>query len=421
LSYGVVLGFIALAVMVAQQRWIRQLRGELLAALRKAEHLDRELLAADRREQQNAQDRQFFMTFLREFPHLTRELHSGIKERQIPHVLLKVAQRAFEPQAALVLVRRRRADTDPDRAGRLVVAAISPKGGAVPLGSEVALGRGELGYAAEMQRLLSRHDLDGLAPGLRVRLRQDNLPGFDADLLAPVVFGGDTLGLIALSRPARAGEEAKAALRLVAEIGAKSLHDSVAFSQMKTSADLDGLTGVFNKKRTTQVLAEALFEAQRKLEPISVFLFDIDSFKAYNDTHGHLAGDGLLQGLARLVEENVRRDDVFGRFGGEEFLLILPRTAKSQALSVADKLRAAIAAHPFPFGHQQPLGALTVSGGVAEYPSDAHDSADLLRAADKALYAAKRQGRNCVLGADSGYLSGNEPEPGPEPDGMLPQ
>ena len=89
--------------------------------------------------------------------------------------------------------------------------------------------------------------------------------------------------------------------------------------------------------------------------------------------------------MARLVRENIRKDDIFGRFGGEEFLLILPGV---KAIAVAYKVRAAIAANDFPFAKRQPLGILSIGGGVAEYPEDALDGARLLQAADEALYLA---------------------------------
>jgi diguanylate cyclase (GGDEF)-like protein len=175
---------------------------------------------------------------------------------------------------------------------------------------------------------------------------------------------------------------------------------------MKIHADLDGLTGIFNKRQMTQSLGELVASAGGA--PLALFLFDIDHFKNYNDSNGHVAGDRLLQALTRRVQESIRKDDVFGRFGGDELLLILPDTPLSQALIVADKIRGAIAEDDFPFAGRQPLGVVSVSGGVAQYPVDAGDSLSLLRAADGALYAAKRLGRNRVLAASPAYLSGSE-------------
>jgi diguanylate cyclase (GGDEF)-like protein len=154
-----------------------------------------------------------------------------------------------------------------------------------------------------------------------------------------------------------------------------------------------------------RTLGERIYEAQQQIGKLSIFLFDIDNFKNYNDINGHVAGDHLLKELALLVRRNTRDDDVFGRFGGEEFLLILPDTNASDALEVADKIRALIASQDFPHAKRQPLGVVSVSGGVATYPNVASDSTGLLNAADEALYMAKKQGRNRVLPVQQTYLS----------------
>jgi diguanylate cyclase (GGDEF)-like protein len=141
---------------------------------------------------------------------------------------------------------------------------------------------------------------------------------------------------------------------------------------------------------------------------VSVFIFDLDNFKHYNDRNGHVAGDRLLQRLAKLVQENVRKDTIVGRYGGEEFLVILPGARRAQALAAAENVRAAIASHEFPFGFDQPLGFVSISGGVAECPIDGTDAATLVRAADDALYRAKREGRNRVLAHEPVYLGSDE-------------
>jgi diguanylate cyclase (GGDEF)-like protein len=228
----------------------------------------------------------------------------------------------------------------------------------------------------------------------------------EPELIAPLVFDQETLGVIVMSKPRRSGDP-KTALRLVTQTGAQVLHSAAQVSRMKTTAEMDGLTRVYNKKHLEQTLNELIYRAacaaydQRgaNMSPgqvLSVFLFDIDNFKNYNDTNGHLAGDKLLQELAGVVNEAVRKDDVFGRFGGEEFLLIMPHTDASQALSAAEKIRALLASHPFAFAERQPLTIISISGGVAEYPLHGLDAAGLLHAADEALYVAKRDGRNRV-------------------------
>ncbi|HET7291669.1 MAG TPA: GGDEF domain-containing protein [Vicinamibacteria bacterium] len=395
---GALLLLYAWRAFTAQEKDLVEMRRQVDSAARDCTVQRRE---ADRAQQ----DRQFLLHFLRDFPHVTRELHAGLREREVPSLLLRVVERTFEPRGVVVYVRRRAAEGSPERAGRLVAAAVAPETSPVGVGDEAALGAGEVGYAAEVQRVLSRHDFESVPATARMTLRAGRVPGFDPDFVAPMVCGEETLGAIAIVGSARTGEDARAVLRLVAEAGAKALRDAATYAQMRISADLDGLTGILNKREATRALSEQTLAAEGESEPLSVFLFDIDNFKHYNDANGHLAGDGLLRDLARLVKQHIRRDDVFGRFGGEEFLLVLPRTGQAQALAVADKVRAVIAAHPFPFAGAQPLGHLSVSGGVAEFPVDGQDSAALLRAADHALYEAKAKGRDRVLAVDRSFLS----------------
>jgi diguanylate cyclase (GGDEF)-like protein len=355
------------------------------------------------------QELRFLTEFVNDYPRLARELYSGVSERQVPAALLGIVQRSLDPQRVAVLVRRSEPRGDTAQSPRLVVAAAYPDGAAIDVGSDVPLDRGAIGFAAEAQRVIDREDLLKEAAG-RVELGAA-LPGLPSpDFIAPLVFDQDTLGMILVQHPRRSGD-AKTVLRLIAQSGAQVLHTATQVGRMKQTAEMDGLTRIHNKKHLEQVLNDLVYRAAcaaydrraagqpQPPPPVSVFLFDIDNFKHYNDTNGHLAGDELLRDLAALVMQSVRKDDAFGRFGGEEFLLVLPNTAAAQAMMVAEKVRALIAAHPFPFAARQPLGRLSVSGGVAEYPNDGIDAAGILHAADEALYEAKRSGRDRVFRA----------------------
>jgi diguanylate cyclase (GGDEF)-like protein len=356
------------------------------------------------------EDLRFLTQFLKDFPRLARDLYSGLTERQIPATLLNIVQRSLDPQHVAVLVRRSDAKNEKGRGPRLVVAAAYPDGAAVKVGSEVPLGTGEIGFAAEAQMVVSRSDLQAETAKSRIK-PGPGLGGMpEPELIAPLVFDQETLGVIVLTKPRKVGDP-KTALRLVTQTGAQVLHTAAQVSRMKTTAEMDGLTRIYNKKHLEQTLNELIYRAacaaydQRSAgqalpgQVLSVFLFDIDNFKNYNDTNGHLAGDKLLQELAGVVSECVRKDDVFGRFGGEEFLLIMPHTGAGQALQAAEKIRGLLASHPFAFAEKQPLRVISISGGVAEYPLHGLDAAGLLHAADEALYEAKRGGRNRVLPA----------------------
>jgi diguanylate cyclase (GGDEF)-like protein len=304
-----------------------------------------------------------------------------------------------------------------------VVASVSPEGGPVRVGAEVPADSGEVGLAAESQVVVDRVDLLDENMKSRIKAGPTPLAPLNLEMLAPLVFDQETLGIVGMSKPRKPSGDAKAALRLIAQTAAQALHNAAAYTQIKVTAEMDGLTRIFNKKHMEQSLSELIYRtacaaydrrdqgASGPGQTLSVFLFDLDHFKHYNDTNGHLAGDKLLQELARLVPDSIRKDDIFGRFGGEEFLLILPNTNLAQALAAANKIRAMVAARPFPFAEKQPLKAITISGGVAEYPYHGRDTQGLLHAADEALYEAKRQGRNRVAAAATAKAATTGPLP----------
>lgn len=400
------LGLIVTAGILVPQ--LLSLRSKLAEARRRSEQVDREMANLRRSQARLEEDQQFLVQFLKEFPHYARELYSGVKERDVPGVLLKVVTKSLRPEQVVILVRRGSAESDPGQGVRLVVAAVLPEGTAVRPGTEIAIEEGDLGFAAQTQISMNRQEL--VTETARAKIRQHSLPGFEPDLVAPMVYDQETLGLIALVRPSKTSGDAKAALRLIAQSGAQALHNAATLSQMKVTADMDGLTGIFNKRHLSQTLSDLIYKAACKaydasttgrLKPstLSILLFDLDHFKNYNDLNGHVAGDRLLQDLANLVQQSIRKDDVFGRFGGEEFLIIFPNTNCAQATNAAQKILATITVHDFPFRDRQPLHMISVSGGIAEYPYDGLDATSLLRAADQALYEAKRQGRNRILAA----------------------
>ena len=160
--------------------------------------------------------------------------------------------------------------------------------------------------------------------------------------------------------------------------------------ELQRLATTDTLTGVYNRRYFEDVTATAIERAKRYGEAASLLLIDIDHFKSINDVHGHLVGDQILIGLTARVGEHLRSTDVLARWGGEEFVILLPHTNVAQALPLADKLRALIAEAPFPVA-----GRVTASFGVAEYraPETIHA---WMKRVDEALYQAKASGRNRV-------------------------
>jgi diguanylate cyclase (GGDEF)-like protein len=157
---------------------------------------------------------------------------------------------------------------------------------------------------------------------------------------------------------------------------------------------VDGLTQVFNRRYFEDAIERELSRSRRYTRPLSLVLLDIDHFKKINDTYGHLAGDAVLKEVALTVRARTRREDVFARFGGEEFALLLPEVDQKGALQLAEKARKLVEKHSFVFdGEDIPV---TMSAGVATLIKKNENPAELIRRADEKLYEAKTGGRNRV-------------------------
>jgi diguanylate cyclase (GGDEF)-like protein len=171
----------------------------------------------------------------------------------------------------------------------------------------------------------------------------------------------------------------------------------------------DGMTGLYNRRAFDQFLETELVRAERYDHSLSLIILDMDSFKEYNDTYGHPAGDERLKAIANVLLENMRDPDVVARYGGEEFALILPHTTKEGAIFLAERLRKAAEkqAHRVPVD-QGYISGYTISLGVATFPADGITASALLRAADNAELTAKRLGKNRVCTAENSETLPNE-------------
>ncbi|CAD6556214.1 hypothetical protein LMG27952_05999 [Paraburkholderia hiiakae] len=165
-----------------------------------------------------------------------------------------------------------------------------------------------------------------------------------------------------------------------------------AVAKLREYADRDGLTGIANRRFFETRLADEFTRWQRYGGELSMLLFDLDHFKRINDEFGHVAGDTVLRSMAQRVSGVVRKQDVFGRFGGEEFALLLPCTPLDDALYVAEKIRRTIGDEPIEV--QGVIVPVTASVGAATARTGAPDYEGMINEADAALYTAKRQGRN---------------------------
>ncbi|HUG86940.1 MAG TPA: GGDEF domain-containing protein [Euzebya sp.] len=201
--------------------------------------------------------------------------------------------------------------------------------------------------------------------------------GFDStalDHLRALLFLGASVGL----------------LHVLAQTKEQAAEARSTAATMTALANTDALTGIANRRQLRAVLERRLGEVLADDLPLAVILLDVDHFKRINDAHGHDAGDEVLRGIAGVLQGAVRDDDVVGRWGGEEFLIIAPRTTLAEATVLAERCRERIAAASFP-----DVDRITASLGVAVHARDDTDW-QLIRRADHAMYLAKREGRDQV-------------------------
>ncbi len=239
-----------------------------------------------------------------------------------------------------------------------------------------------------------------------------HLPASSADYICvPLIAQGEILGLIYMQAAADNGaetvaDEAHTLLihkQQLAVTVAKQISMALANLSLRESlhiqAIIDPLTGLYNRRYMEETLNREIYRARRREAPIGIILMDIDYFKRINDTYGHEAGDTLLAALGGFFKKQIRREDVPCRYGGEEFLLILPDANLENTYRRAEELREIIAR--FDVKHLGlSLGKITASFGVANCPEHGEDMEDVIRAADAALYLAKAGGRNQVVIAD---------------------
>lgn len=164
--------------------------------------------------------------------------------------------------------------------------------------------------------------------------------------------------------------------------------------RLRDQSTHDALTGLYNRRYLEDTLGRELTSAERHGHPLSVIMGDLDHFKSVNDRYGHLAGDEVLRVFGGLMKQHARGSDIYCRYGGEEFLLVLPQMPEDKAVERAEQLRSAMVATPVLYG-ETPI-MVTASFGVATFPRDGRTGDELITAADSALYAAKAAGRNRV-------------------------
>ena len=209
----------------------------------------------------------------------------------------------------------------------------------------------------------------------------------------PITAGRETFGTLVLVGPAFDTEQRMTATSLASH-AAIALENARLHRIVERQAMVDGLTGIANRRHCEEALTTEIAQADRLGTPLTLVLADLDDFKAINDAHGHAAGDEVLREFAAVLRATVRDSDLAGRWGGEEFLLLLPGADAAGGAQLAERVRSSLAERSFR-GHEGAVISVTCSFGVARHAAGS-DERDLFAAADRALYRAKRAGKNRV-------------------------
>jgi diguanylate cyclase (GGDEF)-like protein len=216
-------------------------------------------------------------------------------------------------------------------------------------------------------------------------------------LMVPLRSGEVASGVLvcdnAYNRRRVAPQEVDDVLSL-ANLAAIAVERARLHERIRRMAERDGLTGLANRRLFDTLFKKKFDEAKQRQTPLSMVFVDMDKFKDINDTHGHLAGDDLLREVAAIIRSRIRRGDVAARYGGDEMVLVLPGATAAQAARVAEHIRATVADTHF---GKEPVFRASVSLGVASLRAEHQVPSDLLAETDRAVYAAKNNGRNRVV------------------------
>jgi diguanylate cyclase (GGDEF)-like protein len=227
--------------------------------------------------------------------------------------------------------------------------------------------------------------------------------GIRSLVCVPLVFQHQIVGILYLDDfvPRTFDRDKLNLLSILASFAAMAIHNATLHKQTKLMSITDALTGLHNHRYFKQFFKQEMARAKRYHKPFSIIMLDVDDFKSYNDSFGHAMGDQLLASLGALILKTVRGVDVAFRFGGEEFIVILPETRLDKAILAAERLRESIQRGTAATLMPGATRGITVSIGVASYPDNADQTDELFNIVDSLLYRAKRCGKNKVYHQES--------------------
>src|SRR5512141_1149983 len=265
---------------------------------------------------------------------------------------------------------------------------------------------GILGMALQKKMVVSKMDPHSSSGRRPSRPSLEDFMEVSPDFVAPVFGVSGTLGALVIAGCPFPLEEERIYVSMLADHLSMALQNATLLDPSKDGKWVDQLTCVANRPYFQQRFEREIRRTENYRHALALFMFDIDEFKKINDTYGHHAGDVVIKKMAELVKKNTRSSDLVGRYGGDEFMVLITSTTEEQAASFAEKLREKIATTAIALPGTQVPVRITVSGGLAMFPTHGQSTIELFRAADDAMYESKRQGRNRIVLATSVGLDG---------------
>ncbi len=255
----------------------------------------------------------------------------------------------------------------------------------------IKIGEGYIGWTAKKRVSMTAEDFNKESNLVKSAFQQDRFSTIRTDLCAPLVHWDRFYGVINVGVMGALPENGRRLMTLICNLGVIALENVLLLNEIQQQADLDSLTKLYNVTYFYKYLDREFQKAQRYNRPLTVVIFDLDQFESYNRLFGRLEGDQVLRIAGNIIKDGLRTVDIPCRYGGEEMAVVLPETDQEKGLFVAERTRKAVEAHPFS------LKRVTISGGLAVYPTHGKDLKELIKKAEAALVTAKQSGRNRIV------------------------
>jgi len=332
-----------------------------------------------------------YLNFTEHLSDIVKHLYSSLSSKQISEIIISLVKDIMNTDTIEMFMFDKQ-----DNVLKIVNQLIQTK----DQQTSYAIGEGLIGGAAQ----------DGIIKIKGLTYKTDSgMHGKDESkfwMVSPIKFEKSVIGVLGIGQVKNPTGNERKLLKIICNIAGVTLANQTYLKEWKHGSIKDSLTGLYNRRYFSHMSMVFVEKAVLTKSPLTICMFDIDHFKNYNDTNGHQAGDRLLIELSSLLTRLSRKSSVIARYGGEEFIVMLSDISKKDAFVYAERVRKEIEGHPFLNREKQPLGCVSISGGVACFPHDSGSIDNVINLADKALYKAKADGRNRILEYLPGFNGG---------------